>query len=92
MNCVADIYTGCGKLLHTFSGWLRGRGSGVGVVVGQILEEVVVEDEGDAAQQVGVDGLSLEDVVDVAAVAVELPGKPSHGVRLGPGVEDLFYS
>ncbi len=49
-------------------------------VAGDICEKVVIENSGDADEQLGVDCLSIEDVVDVGTTAVELGRKPPYGV------------
>lgn len=59
--------------------------------VGEVAEEVVMEDDGDAAQQLGVEGGAVEDVVDVAAVAVELPREPPYVAAFGEAVKHLAY-
>lgn len=55
-----------------------------GHIVRQVLEEVMPEDAGYAAEQCGVDALALEDVVNVLSVAVELSGEPRHRALLPP--------
>ena len=60
-------------------------------VVGEVGEEVVVEDFGDAQKQIGVDGGAGEDVVDVSPVAVELAGKPGDCPGLRAVVEYVLY-
>lgn len=59
--------------------------------VGEVAEEVVMEDDGDAAQQLGVEGGAVEDVVDVAAVAVELTREPTDVAAFGEPVKHLAY-
>ena len=41
-------------------------------------KEVAVQDDADALQQACVDALTLEDVVHVGAVTVQLVGEPGH--------------
>ena len=43
-------------------------------------KEVVIEDEGDAQQGVGVDGALLEEEVDVGTAERKLPGEPHDAV------------
>ena len=54
-----------------------------------MLEEVVVEDAGDAQQQGGVDAFALEDGIHIGALAAQLAGKPCHGAFLA--AEFFFY-
>ncbi len=42
-------------------------------------------------QQVGVDGASVKDIIDVGAFAVQLIGKPFDGMRFGLRFKHLFY-
>lgn len=48
-----------------------------------VVEEVIVEYYRYSPQQLGVDGPSVEYVVCIYPVTVELPGKPRHRVFLG---------
>ncbi len=48
-----------------------------------VVEEVIVEYHRYSPQQLGVDGPSVEYVVCIYPVTVELPGKPRHRVFLG---------
>lgn len=65
-------------------GWgLVGVGLGGGGDALHVLaEEVVVEDEGDAEEELGVDGGALEEFVDVGTVAIEFAGEPTDGSLL----------
>ena len=54
-----------------------------------ILEEIVVEDAGDAQQQGRVDAFALEDGIHIGALAAQLAGKPCHGAFLA--AEFFFY-
>lgn len=64
---------------------------GVVEVVGEVLEEVVVEDFGDAGEQGSVDCGACEDVIDVATVAGDLPCKPGDCMVLWLLVEYFLY-
>lgn len=44
--------------------------------LGEDSEEVAMQDDGDAHQQLGVDVLATEDVVNIGAVAVQFTGQP----------------
>ena len=46
----------------------------------------------DLFQKHNVDVVSLENAVDVAAVAMQLLGKPFDGVSFGLGVEHFLYA
>lgn len=48
-------------------------------VVGEVFEKVVLQYDGDAPEERGVDTFALKDVVDVLAIAIEFAGKPCHG-------------
>lgn len=56
---------------------------------GEVAEKIVAEDYRDAAQQLGVEGRTVEDVIDVAAVAIQLPREPHYVVSFRLAVEDL---
>lgn len=75
--------------LHYVNFVLRFFGGEVG---GEVCEKVVVESPGNACKQGGVDCRALENVVDVRACAVELPGEPRDGVAARHGVEYFLDS
>lgn len=58
----------------------------------QLAEEVVAQHHRHPAEHLHVDIAPLEDIVGIAAVAVQLTGKPFDGVMLGVGVENLPYT
>lgn len=66
-----------------------GRRQAGGQRFGEVAEKIMAEDDRDAAQQLGVEGRTVEDVVDVAAVAVQLPREPHYVVSFRLAVEDL---
>ena len=47
-----------------------------------VLQEVVFEKIGDAQQKLRVDGVPVEEVVEVRAVLAQLPCKPRHAAPL----------
>lgn len=49
-----------------------------------IAEEIVTQYVRDAQQHLGVDTPALEDVVDVGALAVEMPREPTYRALLAP--------
>ena len=49
------------------------------LVVGK---EVVLEDDGDAQEQLRVNGWPLENLVDIGAVAIKFAGEPTDGSLL----------
>lgn len=55
----------------------------------QVAEEIVAEYYRDAPQQLRVEGRTVEDVVDIAAVAVQLAREPYYVVPFRLPVEDL---
>lgn len=59
------------SLLHICIKFLR-----FGEVVGKVLEEVVVEGEGDAFNEFGVERGLLEDIVHIGTFAGDLLGEP----------------
>lgn len=61
-------------------------------VARQVFEKVMAENFRDLFQKHHVDVVSLENAVDVAAVAMQLLGKPFDGVLFGLGVEHFLYA
>ena len=59
-------------------------------MVGQVAEEVVFKYYGYALKQRGVDALTLEYVIHVLPVAIQLTGKPCH--RAFPVTQHSLYS
>lgn len=51
--------------------------------IGIDCEEIAVEHDADAPQELGVDGAFLEEPVDIGAVEVDLAREPCHAAFLG---------
>lgn len=74
--------------------WLLMSGDALSAVgefygVGEVVKEVVVQDQGDASQQGRVDVLAAQYVIDVAADCVKFACKPGFGASLAAQL--MFY-
>lgn len=72
--------------------WLCGLAvfNGVGEGARKIGEEIMIQGDADAMQQLGVNGVSFENVIDIRAIAIQQLGKAVCCIPLGLCVENFL--